>query len=100
VEVVSPHLSNPNKQHWIVIKCIMRYLQGTLTQGITYQGNLISKESQYQLVAYTDFDWFGNVDDKRYIIKYCFKLLSRAISLSNKRQNTILLSKAHKLNTW
>jgi hypothetical protein len=100
VEVVSPHLSNPNKQHWIVIKCIMRYLQGTLTQGITYQGNLISKESQIQLVAYTNFDWFGNVDDRRHIIIHCFKLLSRAISWSNKRQNTILLSKAHKLNTW
>jgi hypothetical protein len=27
VEVVFPHLSNPNKQHWIAIKCIMRYLQ-------------------------------------------------------------------------
>ncbi len=78
----------------------MRYLQGTLTQGITYRGNLISKESQIQLVAYTDFDWFGNVDDRRYIIKYYFKLLGRAISWSNKRKNTILLSKAHKLNTW
>jgi hypothetical protein len=84
-EVVSRHLSNPNKQHWIVVKCIMRYLQGTLTQGITYRGNLISKESQIQLVAYTDFDWVGNANDRRYSTKYCFNLLGGAISWSNKR---------------
>jgi hypothetical protein len=71
-----------------------------LTQGITCQGNLIFKESQIQLVAYTDFDWVGNVDDRRYITKYCFKLLGGAISWNNKRQNTILLSEAHRLNTW
>jgi hypothetical protein len=31
VGVVVRHLSNPNKQHWTIVKCIMRYLQGTLT---------------------------------------------------------------------
>jgi hypothetical protein len=69
-------------------------------QGITYQGNLISTKSQIQLVGYTDFDWVGNADDKKYTTKYCFKLLGGAISWSNKRQNTILLFQAHKLNTW
>jgi hypothetical protein len=33
----------------------MRYLQVALTQGITYQGNLIFKENQIQLIDYTDF---------------------------------------------
>jgi hypothetical protein len=78
----------------------MRYLQGTLTQGITYQGNLVSIESQIQLVGYTDFECGRNADDRRYITRYCFKLLSGAISWSNKRKNTILLSQAQKLNTW
>jgi hypothetical protein len=31
VGVIFRHLSNPNKQHWTIVECIMRYLKRTLT---------------------------------------------------------------------
>ena len=30
VGVVSWFLSNPGKEHWVAVKCILRYLRGTL----------------------------------------------------------------------
>eukprot|EP00253_Pinus_taeda_P029530 PITA_29530 len=42
--------------------------------------------------SFLDFDWAGNVDDKRSITSYAFSIGSGVITWSNKNQNTISLS--------
>ncbi|KAA0033307.1 putative retrotransposon [Cucumis melo var. makuwa] len=38
VDVASHFMSNPRKQHWKAIKCIMRYLRGTSSLKLTFRG--------------------------------------------------------------
>jgi hypothetical protein len=33
ISVVSQHMANPSLEHWIVMKRIFRYLQGTITHN-------------------------------------------------------------------
>ena len=36
VGVVSRYMSNPGKSHWQAVKCILRYLKGTMSTCIAY----------------------------------------------------------------
>eukprot|EP00253_Pinus_taeda_P019289 PITA_19289 len=47
-----------------------------------------------QLVGYKDFDWVGNLDDRRPITGYAFSMGSRVISWCSKKQHTVALSSA------
>ena len=40
VGVLSRFMSNPGKEHWIVVKQVFRYLCGTSDYGLCYQGRL------------------------------------------------------------
>ena len=39
VGVVSRYMDNPRKEHWQVVKWILRYLRGTSTHALCFQGN-------------------------------------------------------------
>jgi hypothetical protein len=38
ISVVSQHMANPSLEHWIVVKCILQYLQGTLEFKLRFGG--------------------------------------------------------------
>jgi hypothetical protein len=38
ISVVNQHMANPNLEHWIVVKRIFRYLQGTLQFKLHFGG--------------------------------------------------------------
>ena len=44
----------------MIVKRIMRYLKGTDDFGLCYK-----KSDKFELNAYTDADWGGNIDDKK-----------------------------------
>ena len=44
----------------MVVKRIMRYLKGIEDYGLYYK-----KNENFELRAYKDVDWAGNVDDKK-----------------------------------
>ena len=52
VHVVSQFVSAPRSTHWAALVWILRYLRGTIFQGL-----LLSSTSSLDLVAYADFDW-------------------------------------------
>ena len=52
--------SNPTKQHWVALKCVMRYLKGTVNYGINY-----SKKGSKDCICYSDADWAGGIDDRK-----------------------------------
>jgi hypothetical protein len=40
VGVLSRYMSKPWKEHWIVVKRIFKYLRGTTSYGLYYQGRI------------------------------------------------------------
>ena len=61
VNTMSQFMSNPNTTHWIGIKRILRYLRGTTSYGIVYNGG----NSNNELKGYSDADWAGDINTRR-----------------------------------
>jgi hypothetical protein len=40
VGVLSRYMSKPGKEHWTTVKRVFRYLRGTASYGLCYQGRL------------------------------------------------------------
>ena len=59
VGVVSRYMKNPGKEHWMVVKWILRYLRGTTNQALCFGGSNIA------LQGYVDADMAGDRDNKR-----------------------------------
>jgi histone deacetylase 1/2 len=54
------YLHAPTTAHWTAAKRILRYVQGTIQVGMTFQ-----KSSSSLLSAFSDADWAGCLDDRR-----------------------------------
>ncbi|PKA57319.1 Retrovirus-related Pol polyprotein from transposon TNT 1-94 [Apostasia shenzhenica] len=67
---VSRYMANPGKEHWNVLKWILRYLKGTLDCGLLFKKNLDSD----LLVGYVDFDYAGDLDKRRSTTRFIFTL--------------------------
>jgi hypothetical protein len=52
INVLSQHMANPNMEHWMAVKRIFQYLQGTLQMKLQF-GATPSKE----VLGYCDADW-------------------------------------------
>jgi hypothetical protein len=87
ISVLSQHMANPNMEHWMAVKRIFRYLQGTLQMKLQF-GATPSKE----VLGYCDVDWGGDLEDRRSTTGFVFMIGGGAISWSSKRQPTIALS--------
>jgi hypothetical protein len=74
VGVVSRFMQEPHELHWKAAKCILRYVQGTITFGIHYV-----TESTLYLIGFTDSDWAGNSIDRKSTSGYSLSLGSRPI---------------------
>lgn len=90
VSKLSQHLSEPNEQHWLTAKHVMRYLKGTLDRELCYK----KSETSLKLVAYSDSDWAADLNDRRSTTGYCFSLTDEGplISWKSKKQATVALS--------
>ena len=86
VRLVSRYQSNPSKAHWKAVKRILRYLKGTMDYSLCYQGK------DMLLRGYTDADWAGDVDERKYTSGFIFLLGNSAISWSSKKQTCVALS--------
>jgi len=87
ISVLSQHMANPSMEHWMAVKRIFRYLQGTLQMKLHF-GATPSKE----VLGYCDADWDGDLGDRRSTTGFVFMIGGGAISWSSKRQPTIALS--------
>ncbi|CAL2254021.1 unnamed protein product [Prunus armeniaca] len=65
VNMVGQFMNNPTKHHFFLVKCIMRYLPGTLSYGFTY-----SASGPLLLSAYSDSDWAGDINTCRLTLAY------------------------------
>lgn len=59
IDQLCQHLHSPTTTHWMVGKCVLRYLKSTIDHGLTFSiGSL-------RLQAFSDSDWAGDPDDRR-----------------------------------
>ena len=89
VGVVSRFCSNPSNSHWVAVKRILRYLQGTVNVGLLY-----SARCESTVTGYSDADWAGDVVDRISTTGYVFLMSGGAVSWRSKKQSCVALSTA------
>ncbi|GJX58725.1 putative ribonuclease H-like domain-containing protein [Tanacetum coccineum] len=77
----------PKTSHLLAVKRIFRYLKGKPTLGLWY-----SRDSPFELVAYTDSDYAGATQDRKSITRGCQFLGNRLISWQCKKQIMVATS--------
>lgn len=77
-------MHDPRDEDMRALKCIVRYIQGTLFFGLH-----LHKSSVFGLVSYTDADWGRCSDTRRSTSGYCVFLGDNLIFWSSKRQPTL-----------
>ncbi|XP_076881168.1 uncharacterized protein LOC143529223 [Bidens hawaiensis] len=86
VGVVSRYMQNPKQSHATLIKQILRYIQGTLSFGISYT------RGKNVLVGYSDSSHNIDQDDGRSTTGHVFYLESSPITWCSQKQCTVALS--------
>uniref|UniRef100_A0A0K8SE75 Retrovirus-related Pol polyprotein from transposon TNT 1-94 n=1 Tax=Lygus hesperus TaxID=30085 RepID=A0A0K8SE75_LYGHE len=86
VSSVSRFNSNPAPEHWTAVKRILRYIKGTTSMRLEYDGKKPSP-----ILGFCDADWANDLEDRRSTTGYVF-LKSGPISWATKRQPTVALS--------
>lgn len=87
VSLVSRFMSSPTQLHLAAVKRIMRYLKGTLEYGIWYK-----RGEESELIAYTDSDYAGDIDDCKSTLGYVFLMSGGAVAWSSRKQPLVTLS--------
>ncbi|XP_074346621.1 secreted RxLR effector protein 161-like [Apium graveolens] len=75
VGMLSRYLSKPRMNHWIVVKRVMRYLQGTKDYMLVYR-----RSENLEVIGYSDSDLGGCIDTRKSTSGYVFMLDGGAIS--------------------
>jgi hypothetical protein len=79
ISMVNQHMANPSLEHWITVKHIFQYLQGTLEFKLRFRGL-----PPQDWVGYCDADWTGDLEDRRLTTWFVFMMGGGVISWSNK----------------
>lgn len=86
--LISRYMAKPTELHLQTAKRILRYLRGTLSLGIFYSKGSMEGE----LLAYTDSDYAGDVEDRRSTSGYACLLNTGAVAWCSKKQPIVTLS--------
>ncbi|MDL1135888.1 reverse transcriptase domain-containing protein, partial [Yersinia pestis] len=87
--MVARFQASPTETHLTAVKRIFRYLKGTMELGIWYP-----KGKSFTLVAYSDADWAGCIDDRKSTSGGAFYLGDRLVAWHSKKQDSVSLSTA------
>ncbi|KAG3045216.1 hypothetical protein PC122_g24659 [Phytophthora cactorum] len=79
VGVLSQFAADPCPTHWQALKRVFRYIQGTKTHGIEFQGSC-----EDGLQGYSDADWAGDIESRRSTSGYAFMMNGGCISWRSK----------------
>ena len=77
VSLISRFMASPTELYLQVAKKVLRYLKGTVDLEVFYR-----KEGNGELIAYTDSDYAGNVDDRKNTNGYVFLISEGVVSWS------------------
>ncbi|KAJ9564972.1 hypothetical protein OSB04_000938 [Centaurea solstitialis] len=79
--------AEPKESHLTAVKRIFRYLKGTPNLGLWY-----SKDSGFDLTAYSDSDFAGCKIDRKSTTSGCHLLGGKLVSWTSKKQNSVSTS--------
>lgn len=82
VGIVARFQKNPKEALVMATKRIFRYLKGIVDYGLWYPYGV-----NFDVMAYTDVDWEGNIYDQKITIYGAFFLVGRLVSWSSKKQS-------------
>lgn len=91
VNVLSRFMISPGPNHLVAAKRVLRYLRGTVDEGLTYRGGT---GEQLTIDAYTDATWSEDSDTRRSTTGYVIKINGCTVSWASKMQKTVSLSSA------
>ncbi len=89
VGTVSKFCSNPSEAYMTAVKCIFRYLKGTIDLYIQYQ-----KSDSVELVVHSDVDYAGDMNDRRSTSGTVCIMNNGELSWFSKKQPLVTLSTA------
>lgn len=87
INKLSQFMHKPTQTHMQQLKRVLRYLKGTINLGLQ-----LNKPPNLSLIAFSDSDWAGNVDDRTSTSSYIIFLGGNPISWSSKRQRSVARS--------
>lgn len=79
VGVLSRYMQNPKRPHLNAIRRVLRYVKGSVGQGVMFK-----RESNSKLMGFCDADYAGDLDGRRSTTGYVFKYGSSPISWLSK----------------
>ena len=82
-------MQQPMNNHMDMVNRILCYLKGTLGQGLHMQ-----KNGHHEILAYSDADWAGNVEDRKSTTGYCTFVGGNLVSWKSKKQSVVARSSA------
>jgi len=85
VSLLSMFMESLKDTHWKVGKCILRYIEGLVNEGICYT----SFENDC-LIGYTNNDFARSIDDQKHTYGYVFFIGSNLISWKSKKTHILL----------
>lgn len=87
VNKVCQFMQAPTYEHWQLVKCILRYLQGTSDHGL-----FIQHTNDHFLRVFCDADWAGNPIERKFTSGYLVYLGPNIISWQPVKQHTVARS--------
>ncbi|XP_073057043.1 secreted RxLR effector protein 161-like [Primulina eburnea] len=81
--------ADPKVTHLKAVKRILKYIAGTVDLSLWY-----TKETNTNLVGFSDADWAENLDDRKSTTVGCFYLGNNLMSWYSRKQNCVSLSTA------
>lgn len=78
----------PTEIHWKTLKRTVRYLKATSSMGLVYAREDESKP----LVGYVDSDWASDLEDRKSVTGFIFKVFGSSVSWASRKQATVSTS--------
>ncbi|KAB2594907.1 hypothetical protein D8674_030357 [Pyrus ussuriensis x Pyrus communis] len=84
VNMVCQFMAKPTDLHMVLVKRILRYIQGTIGYGLHY-----TKSKEFNITAYSDSDWAADINTRRSITGFVVYLGNNPVSWQSKKQSTV-----------
>ena len=83
VNTICQFMSSPTEYHFGAVKIILRYLQGSMDNGILYSADTLP-----QLNAFSNSDWAADLNTRIFVTGYVVFLGNNPISWQSKKQSS------------